>query len=757
LISTINIKGVASYNHTTGVDILDLKNLNYFFGFNGAGKSTIAKYLRNISLDTANQNQDFQNCSCTGYNSTQSQILVFNEEFIDENFRQNSELKGVFSLNQTNATIDTQIASQQSIIDSYQERKDIYNNRIIHFQSLIGEERQNLLNKCWNERNSFNTFTKFNLQHAGSKPNHFSRIEEILTTPFNSVALLESLKNDYDNFYEKDIEEVSILFNAAHYRDLRRIEQKLTAILDEIIVGTTDVDIAETIDAINSRNWIEQGQEFVKEENDTCPFCQEETITSDLRSKFLRLFDETYQAKKDEIKNLKTLYKTNVELVKSNLVSIQNEFNPENIISNLLLEINGQVESNIRIIDEKLLATNEKKSITSISTLIQKLKNVVKSISDNNKLDAELDEKKDKMQDELWLHMAAKSQHSILSNNQRKGRLEGLITTANSRITGFESNIETAKQLIETLRSQTVNTTEAVEKINIVLSNCGFEGFEIVEKDSQNNISRYFLKRPNTTANEFIFNSLSEGEKNFISFLYFYQLCLGTDDIAANSSKKKIIVIDDPVSSLDSQSLFIVSTLIHSLIQRKSNTNTERKQFKNEQISQVFILTHNIYFYKEVSFERRPMCTNFWHYKISKVNNSTSVSGSYNKTVKDDYSLMWNTLKEIKSNMPTDSSLNIMISNVMRRIIESYVNFIGYGNDSWSSLQVEDLSDPSFYIKSAFISTINDESHKVHAMDSTYYQKIIHEQPQILFNVFGSIFKTIGKTHYELQMDEVLN
>jgi wobble nucleotide-excising tRNase len=335
--------------------------------------------------------------------------------------------------------------------------------------------------------------------------------------------------------------------------------------------------------------------------------------------------------------------------------------------------------------------------------------------------------------------------------------LEGLINTANSRITTFTSNIETAKQQIETLRSQTVNTTEAVEKINLVLSNCGFEGFEIVEKDSQNNISRYFLKRPNTTDNQFIFNSLSEGEKNFISFLYFYQLCLGTDDIAANSTKKKIIVIDDPVSSLDSQSLFIVSTLIHSLIERKSNTNPEKKQFKNEQISQVFILTHNIYFYKEVSFERRPMCTDFWHYKISKMNNSTSISGSYNKTVKDDYSLMWNTLKDIKSNMPTDSSLNIMISNVMRRIIESYVNFIGYGTDSWSSLQDGDLSDPSFYIKSAFISTINDESHKVHAMDSTYYQKIIHEQPQILYSVFGSIFKTIGKTHYELQMDEVLN
>lgn len=317
------------------------------------------------------------------------------------------------------------------------------------------------------------------------------------------------------------------------------------------------------------------------------------------------------------------------------------------------------------------------------------------------------------------------------------------------------SKLNTSKSFIDTLRSQTVNTKDAVDNINLILQYSGFEGFEIKEKSTVNNISQYYLKRPSATNSEPVFRSLSEGEKNFISFLYFYQICLGTDDIQTNSTKKKIIVIDDPVSSLDCQALFIVSTLIQNLIQKKgSGTKPERMSFKNESIEQVFIFTHNIYFYKEVTLERRPICTDYWHFKLIKMNNITQITGDYNKTITDDYTLLWNSIRELKLNLPSNSSLNILIANTMRRVIETYVNFIGYSSDSWGALYSIDQNDPKYYIKSAFVSVINDESHKVTALDSIYYQKIINEHPQVLFDVFKEIFKTIGKEHYEMMLQE---
>jgi len=42
----------------------------------------------------------------------------------------------------------------------------------------------------------------------------------------------------------------------------------------------------------------------------------------------------------------------------------------------------------------------------------------------------------------------------------------------------------------------------------------------------------------------------------------------------------------------------------------------------------------------------------------------------------------------------------------------------------------------NMHIKCAYISTINDESHKVSARDGICYQKMINDRPQVLFDVF---------------------
>ncbi len=89
MITSIIIKNVATYDSVNGVLISDLKKVNFFFGFNGSGKSTIAKYLRNLSLETSLQSVDFDQCTNVGYNNTIHQILIFNDNCIDENFKRN--------------------------------------------------------------------------------------------------------------------------------------------------------------------------------------------------------------------------------------------------------------------------------------------------------------------------------------------------------------------------------------------------------------------------------------------------------------------------------------------------------------------------------------------------------------------------------------------------------------------------------------------------------------------------------------------
>ena len=108
MIERLVIKNVASYD-STGVDINTNKKINFFFGYNGSGKSTIARFLHDVTLPATEKALEFSDCSQTGFDPAVQTILVYNEEFRNENFISKDEQRGIFSLNKTNDEVDKQI------------------------------------------------------------------------------------------------------------------------------------------------------------------------------------------------------------------------------------------------------------------------------------------------------------------------------------------------------------------------------------------------------------------------------------------------------------------------------------------------------------------------------------------------------------------------------------------------------------------------------------------------------------------------
>jgi wobble nucleotide-excising tRNase len=754
MIDSILLKNIASYDQN-GVEISDLKRLNFFFGSNGSGKSTIAKYLDSLCQEDSESSNQFLDCSNNGFDHSNHDILVYDENFVEVNFNQNHLLKGVFSLNETNEIIDREIRENQAKIDVLTSEKERRKTFKVTLEQDKANKKNTLLNYCWGKRNIFSSFLKLSLQYPGSRPNHFGKLKQTLQSNPTDSPTIEEITNKYNLYFEKEITEIEISIDAKLYREIRELELKLKPLLNKVIVGNEDVDIDSLIKSLESRSWVELGLKYLDKVENTCPFCQKETIDDSLRNQFSQYFDETSKLEVQTIETLLTSYKTKTNEFLANISQIQASHNPNNTLSNLYINLKRLFDANIQELENKILHSNERKNITSLSTFKEPLSNVISSINANNKALTELDQNKEEVVSSIWVYMALECKEEIENFELREEKYQRLNDLTDNFISNYDSKLVITRQEIERLRSQTVNTQDAVDNINLILKNSGFESFEIKERDNVNNISQYYLKRPNIDNESPIFKSLSEGEKSFISFLYFFQLCIGTDNLDNNASKKKIIVIDDPVSSLDSQSLFVISSLIHKLILRKSNDNRpNRMLFKNDNIEQVFILTHNLYFYKEVSFDRRPLCTSYWHYKVSKINNVTAVQGQRNKVITDDYTLLWNNIKEIKHNLPENTELNILIANSMRRIIESYVNFLGIGKDAWSAILTEDTESPEFYLKYAFVASINDESHGVTVLDSVYYQKISTEQPELLFDVFKEIFSNLGREHYELMMEE---
>ena len=171
-------------------------------------------------------------------------------------------------------------------------------------------------------------------------------------------------------------------------------------------------------------------------------------------------------------------------------------------------------------------------------------------------------------------------------------------------------------------------------------------------------------------------------------------------------------------------------------------------------IEQLFILTHNVYFYKEVSFDKRPICSQRQHFNVIKSKNKSSIIGKgRNAFIKSDYALLWDSLSELRES--ESILLSISIFNIIRRILESYISFtFGNNKKDWEVLKSFEENSSEYYIVYALLSEINVSSHSTFPLDSIHYQKVITHTPVEIFNCFRLIFKEIGEGHYEMMMNK---
>ncbi|PYD83946.1 hypothetical protein DNF23_57245, partial [Pseudomonas syringae pv. pisi] len=108
-------------------------------------------------------------------------------------------------------------------------------------------------------------------------------------------------------------------------------------------------------------------------------------------------------------------------------------------------------------------------------------------------------------------------------------------------------------------RAKITNIDQAVLSINGWLGLLGLQGFELVREEGE--IPQYRLHRPDNQSD--VFKTLSEGEKTLISFLYFLEVCNGDlDEKTSKLKSNRIIVIDDPISSLSHNYIYDIASLI---------------------------------------------------------------------------------------------------------------------------------------------------------------------------------------------------
>lgn len=203
------------------------------------------------------------------------------------------------------------------------------------------------------------------------------------------------------------------------------------------------------------------------------------------------------------------------------------------------------------------------------------------------------------------------------------------------------------------------------------------------------------------------------------------------NNVESEITEDRVVVFDDPVSSLDSEILFIVSSLIKKLFE-EVNSNSGY-------IKQVFVFTHNIYFHKEVSFSKNKGSNRtFWI--IKKDNNCSKIEHHKINPIRSSYELLW---KEVQDSNRSNST----IRNTLRRILEHYYKILG-------DIKLDDITD-KFYGKDklicgSLIAWVHDGSHLT---DNDLYISCDEETVNQYLRVFENIFIKSGhKAHYDMMM-----
>jgi len=417
------------------------------------------------------------------------------------------------------------------------------------------------------------------------------------------------------------------------------------------------------------------------------------------------------------------------EWLATNLIS-KIDLNTYKLSANAVLSL---LSANLELVSSKLKEPSLSIELHSINNEWAAVQSLIKQGMDNclahNEILDHYDEERSNLICAVWDFLAQQAKDDVAEyrlkiNGLSRGR-DNITRIINEK----RSEYATLNSEIKKLVSQTTSVQPAVDEINLILRGCGFDNFEIIPADSVPN--HYQIKRLDGSPAE---PTLSEGEISFITFLYFLQLVKGGKSVA-NVTSPRTLVIDDPISSLDSGILFVVSTLIKSLIRSiKSGLRDVR---------QLIILTHNVYFHKEASFiDGRTKCANDVNYWVLRKGGrfSTIVHHGINNPISTSYELLWREYREAP-----DSS-EVTLQNVMRRIIENYFKILGkYADDDL--IAMFDTHEDREVCRS-LVAWINDGSH---CMPDDLFIQAHGAEIQVYRRVFQKIFQlTNHEGHYEM-------
>jgi len=497
------------------------------------------------------------------------------------------------------------------------------------------------------------------------------------------------------------------LITSMSVRWLLSVEQIERLKMDDIMGGNGE--LSALIQHLANGDWVSQGRQHLDSTAGKCPFCQQD-LPEDFGAKLSAHFASGYDEALEFAAKVMTDVGSRSEILGFELAKVETAVETDAAIDGQ--QLNDAVDA-IRTATELVLSKVRDKhrhptariDVDDIAPLIAHLNGLIEStnadIARHNKLIDDSTAELAKLIADGWalfLTEAASSSHLK--------RYQGVSSKKGKEIDELRSKIartiradEESGREVDALRSQISNTVTVAARINALLEALGFHRFHLGIADSV--AGGYRIVRDDGSP---AFASLSEGEKSFVCFAYFMESLTGTAE-SGGTVEPVIAVIDDPISSLDSDTLFIVAAYIRDIAKKVIDGDTN--------IDQLIVLTHNTQFHHEAAYATgKAKTSDRRHYRLLKgLNNLTSVrdDGTQSK-IRGSYELLWQSVVDVAGGDEESALAQVGVFNVVRRIIEGYFKTVG-STQAHERQQARSVADER--LMSMFVTWANSGSHTI--------------------------------------------
>ena len=633
MIEKIDIKKFGSFNDfvwnssvkNKDGNSTEFKKLNIIYGRNYSGKTTLSKIFQSLEMNILPEKYDSPDFSIKTDSTIIQQNLigandldvrVYNKDFTDRNLSFLKDDDGKIApfaiVGSENQEIEKLIEEQIFLLGSEESKRGLIYS--LQLKEKEYEEKRKTKNSL--EKNlTLKLTNKANLKPNGIKHNSLYKdpnynvtkicadIDKVIS---NDEFLFDQESIDFKKTILKEVALPDITLAVSFDSNFRQLEIRTNELIAKKITPTNAIQ--DLLDDHLLQYWVKNGVLHHKNKRNNCGFCGQ-PLPSDLWNKLDEHFSKESQQLEEDLLSLKNNLE---EELKKDLILCQIE-DFYSVHREEYTKLKGEIieslrdyKKNIKILVSKLVARQgdifspqSSSSLTDKSEDISKISVVLNNlISKNNTKTHSLSGDQYRARQELRLNEIAtfiadigyineqeKISTSATETDLRKDQKQDII-----------DEIAQSKKVIHDLQAKIKDEKKGAEKVNDLLTHYfGHDSLKLhAQEDSLTSSYKFKILRGDKEA----FN-LSEGECSLVAFCYFMAK-LGDSE---SEGKQLIVYIDDPISSLDSNHIFFVYSLIEHLIAKPSLGEDNKKIYSYKQL---FISTHNLDFLKYLKKISKP-------------------------------------------------------------------------------------------------------------------------------------------------------